>query len=299
MTHGRREQVWLAIGLTLLSLVLFDLMGLVIKFLSPHYGAAELSAYRNLIGLAPSLIALWTSASWRRSDRRWIIRQWPLAGLRGVFVTFAQFLFYLSLAHLAFATASTITYSNALFMTAFAVPILGERVGLLRWSAVLLGFAGVVWIMKPGSDSFDMMAMAPIGSAMLYALAAVTARRIDPEVPSPLVNLYSSGTAMVGAIVLALCTGGFDGPHSLADLGWIVAMGSFGGTAVLCMVAAYRMAEQSTLAPFSYFGIPFALLFGWLIFDEAPFADLFPGALLIVAGGLMVIWRERRMRRRG
>ena len=130
------------------------------------------------------------------------------------------------------------------------------------------------------------------------ALAAVTARRIDSDVPTPLVNFYSSGTAMIGAVVLALATDGFSGLKAPADLGWIAAMGTFGGTAVLLMVVAYRMAEQSTLAPFSYFGIPIAFALGWLFFGEAPLSDLFPGALLVVAGGLMVIWRERRQARK-
>lgn len=299
MGVDRREQVWLAIALTLLSLVLFNLMGLAIKLLSSRYGAAELSAWRNAFGLIPSVIALTTSRSWHTAGRRWLIRQWPLGCLRGVIVTFAQFMFYLSLGNLAFATATTITYSNAMFMTAFAVPILGERVGLMRWSAVLVGFAGVMWIMKPGGDGLTFQAVAPIASAALYALAAVTARLMDEDVPSPLVNLYSSGTAMVGAICLALATGGVSGVQTAADLGWIAAMGTCGGTAVLCMVIAYRMAEQSTLAPFTYFGIPIALLLGWVFFGEAPLDDLFPGAILVVAGGLMVIWRERQVRRRG
>ena len=71
-------------------------------------------------------------------------------------------------------------------------------------------------------------------------------------------------------------------------------MGGFGGTAVLCLVISYRMTEQSNLAPFSYFGIPLAFLLGWMFFDETPWDALFPGAVLIAAGGLLIIWRERR-----
>jgi drug/metabolite transporter (DMT)-like permease len=70
-------------------------------------------------------------------------------------------------------------------------------------------------------------------------------------------------------------------------------MGGFGGTAVLFLVVSYRMTEQSNLAPFSYFGIPLAFVLGWLFFDEAPWATLFPGAILIAAGGLLIVWRER------
>lgn len=290
------DNVALAIALSLLALLLFDCMGLIIKYLSPRYPAAELSAYRNFFGLIPAGLALWRSSAWQAAGRRLVIRQWPLAMARGLMIAVAQALFYYALGRLAFATATTITYSNALFMTALAVPILGERVGLVRWSAVLVGFAGVVWITRPGSDVFSWDALAPLGAAFFYALAGVTARRMDVEVPSALVNLYSAGTALLGAVVLVLVLGGFRGIGGMADLGWIVAMGGFGGTAVLCLVISYRMTEQSNLAPFSYFGIPLAFVLGWLVFGEAPWADMFPGAVLIAAGGLLVVWRERGVR---
>jgi drug/metabolite transporter (DMT)-like permease len=298
MTARPGDRVGLAILLSLLALALFDCMGLIIKHLSPLYGAAELSAYRNIFGVIPALIALWSSGLWHSGGRKLGIRQWKLAASRGLYVSLAQFLFYYSLGALAFATATTITYSNALFMTALAVPILRERVGALRWSAVIIGFIGVLMVVGPTRDNFDWVAIAPLGAAFLYALSGVSARLFDADVPSPLVNLYSVVVAMAGSFCLALALGGFSPIHSAGDLGLIVAMGCFGGSAVLCLVVSYRMTEQSNLAPFSYFGIPMAFLFGWAFFGEAPFADLFPGALLIVAGGLLVIWRERIARRR-
>jgi len=125
----------------------------------------------------------------------------------------------------------------------------------------------------------------------------VTARLIDSDVPSPLINLYSVVAALFGSFALALWMGGFSPVKSTADLLWIAGMGGLGGTAVLFLVVSYRMTEQSNLAPFNYFGIPFAFFFGWLVFGEAPFSDLFPGAILIVGSGLLVIWRERRLNR--
>lgn len=287
------DRVWFAIGLSLVAIALFDCMGLIIKHLSPSYSAAELSAYRNFFGIIPSVIALWSSRAWHESGRTLRMRQWALGLSRGFFVTFAQFLFYFSLGHLAFATASTITYSNAIFMTALAIPILGERVGTARWLAVLIGFVGVMMVMGPGRDGFSWIAVAPLGAGFLYALAGVTSRLMDIEVPSPLVNLYSVVAALFGSLILTLSMGGFSPVQSGADMAWIIAMGGFGGTAVLCLVVSYRLTEQSNLAPFSYFGIPMAFGLGWVFFGEAPFEDLFPGALLIVAGGLLIIWRER------
>ncbi|MFC6636290.1 EamA family transporter [Sulfitobacter sp. JBTF-M27] len=286
----------LAIIYSLMAIVLFDAMGLIIKRLSVDYGAAELSAWRNLFGLIPAGLVLWGSAEWQRRGRQLKLRQWRLALFRGVVLTFAQFSFYLSLGLLTFATASTITYANALFLVALAVPILGERVGLVRWVAVLIGFIGVILIVGPARDTFSWSALLPLVAAFCYALTGVTARLIDEDVPTALINLYSSTIAAIGAVLLAVFTGGFSPIGQAQDMLWIAGMGAFGGSAVLLLISAYRMADQSDLAPFSYFGIPIAFVLGWLFYDEAPWSELFPGSLLIVFGGLMIIWRERKLR---
>lgn len=287
------DRTGLAIVLSLVALTLFDAMGLIIKHLSDGYSAAELSAWRNLFGLFPSVIVLWFSKAWRAGGKRLKIRQWKLAFFRGSIVTFAQLSFYMSLGLMAFATASTITYASALFTTALAIPLLGERVGWARWCAVLVGFVGVIMVVQPGGAGFNIYALLPLVAAAFYALVGVTARLFDDDVPSPLVNLYSSVTAAIGAFVIAYFWGGFSPIASATDLGWIMAMGGFGGTAVLFLIVSYRMTEQSNLAPFSYFGIPLAFGMGWLFFDEAPWRTLFPGAILIAAGGLLIVWRER------
>jgi drug/metabolite transporter (DMT)-like permease len=274
-------------------LTLFDAMGLIIKHLSDGYSAAELSAWRNLFGLVPSVIVLWFSKAWWAGGKRLKIRQWKLAFFRGAIVTFAQLSFYMSLGLMAFATASTITYASALFTTALAIPLLGERVGWARWCAVLVGFVGVIMVVQPGGAGYNIYALLPLAAAAFYALVGVTARLFDDDVPSPLVNLYSSVTAAIGAFIIAYFWGGFSPIASATDLGWIMAMGGFGGTAVLFLIVSYRMTEQSNLAPFSYFGIPLAFGMGWLFFDEAPWSTLFPGAILIAAGGLLIVWRER------
>ena len=291
------DRTFTAVLLLLGALTLFDGMGLIIKHLSPRYGAAELSAWRNTFGLIPSLIVLYASREWHAKGRIWKVRQWRLALTRGVILTFAQFSFYLSLGLLTFATASTITYANSLFAVALAVPLLGEKVGWIRWSAVIVGFVGVIWIVRPGSDTFTLAALLPLGAAACYALVGVTIRMMDDDVPTPLINLYSSIVALFGAFILALATGGFTPLEQPNDIWWLMAMGGFGGCAVLLLIMAYRVAEQSNLAPFNYFGIPLAFLLGWMFFDEAPWGELYPGALLILASGLLIVWREQRLKR--
>ena len=287
----------LAIILSLMALVLFDAMGLIIKLLSTKFSAAELSTWRNLFGILPAFLVLYASKTWRENGKKIIINQWKLALLRGVIASLAQLCFYWSLGLMAFATASTITYSGALFATAFAIPILGERVGIVRWLAVIIGFIGVVFILQPGSDAFTHYSILPLAAAAFYALLTITAKLFDSQVSSALVNVYASLSSTVCAAILTLFLGGFSPISSLDEIFWIIMMGAFGGSAVLLYVVSYRMTEQSNLAPFSYFGIPIAFFFGWAFFDETPWDAIFPGGILIICGGLLIFWRERSFKR--
>jgi drug/metabolite transporter (DMT)-like permease len=291
------DRVWLAIFLSLFAIFLFDCMGLIIKLLSPRYSAAELSAWRNLFGFVPTIIALYASAQWRSSGRPLKMRQWKLALLRGLIVSVAQLSFYLALGTLAYAVATTISFSGAIFMTVLAVPILGEKVGWVRWSAVGLGFIGVVLVVRPTDVSFSWVMLAPVLAAFMYALSGVLARLLDDDVPTALANMYSNVLAFISSLIMAAALGGFSPVASLTDLFWLLAMGPFGGAAVFCLIVAYRMTEQSNLAPFSYFGIPMSFFLGWAFFGEAPFDALFPGAILIAASGLIVVFRERAKKR--
>ncbi|MGF1500971.1 MAG: DMT family transporter [Paracoccaceae bacterium] len=286
-----------AIALSLTGVFLLDVMAVIVKLLSDRFPAWELATFRNLFGLIPCVILLTLTPSWRGSGRVWRFPRWPLAFLRGGFVIAAQVCFYLGLARLEFATAATLAFAMPLFVTLLSVPVLGARVGAWRWAAVAIGFAGIVLVMQPGTDLFTWAALLPVMAALGYASATITAKVFDPSVPSALINLYSTSTACLGATAITMASGGFVPVESLAEAGWIVAMGVVGGSGVLCLITAYRMTEASNLAPFDYFGILFAIGLGWAIFGEAPFDRLFPGALFVVAGGLIIVWRERQRAR--
>lgn len=277
----------------LLALLLFDVMGAIVKRLVSTYPAEQLSLLRNLFGLIPSAVLLLLSKDWHRSGRPVKIRQWKLAFGRGLFLTFAQLCFYTSLAHLDFATATTIGFSSPLFITALTWPILRRRVGAWRWLAVLIGFAGIVWVMRPGSEVFSWYALLPLAAALGYGTSAVLIRLFDEDVPSPTINLYSTVGSLVGTAVVVIVLGRATMVASLADWMWILAMGLCGGLAVVALVAAYRLTQPSNLSPFEYFGIIFSFILGWIFFGEAPFGRLIPGVFLIVGGGLLIVWRER------
>ena len=132
-------------------------MGSIVKYLSANYPPQQLSLFRNLFGLLPRAAVLFATSAWHAAGRPWRIRQWRLGLARGGFVTLAQFCFYAALGHLAFA--NTLAFAGPLIITALSVPVLGQRVGAWRWSAVVIGFAGVVLIMRPGADVFSLHAL--------------------------------------------------------------------------------------------------------------------------------------------
>ena len=282
-----------AVVTILAAILLFDVMGAIIKHLGDRYPTPQLSMLRNLFGLIPSVLVLLYSADWRARGYPIVIRQWPLGLLRGIFVVVAQFSFYLSLVHLEFATASTIAFAGPLFITALSIPILGLKVGAWRWMAVCLGFGGVLLVMRPGTELFDWYAVLPLGAAFGYACISISARLFDESVPTALINVYSLFGALISSSALMFATTGFTDNQSNQDWIWLIIMGIAGGLAVFLLITAYRLTEPSNLSPFEYFGIPFSFTIGWLVFDEAPFDRLFPGVLLILSAGLVIVWRER------
>ncbi|KIT16563.1 DMT family transporter [Jannaschia aquimarina] len=282
-----------AVLVIILALVLYDVMSAIVKHLGSRYSTQELTVFRNLFGLVPALTILLTSRGWADAGRPVVFRQWPLAIARGCLGVFAQMSLYLSLRYMDLATASTLVFAGPLFIAALSVPILGQRIGLWRWSAIAMGFLGVILILRPDGSDFGWYSLLPILAALGFASTSVTAKLFEADVPTALINLYYTTTALIGATIIVMATVGFAGVTAPADWLWLVGMGVVGGLAAFCMTTANRMADPSSLSPFHYFGIPSSFVLGWLFFAEAPFDDLIPGVFLIVGGGLLIIWRER------
>ena len=285
-----------AVVYVLLAILLFDLQGVIIKFLGDRYPVQQLASFRNVFGLIPSLLVLLLAREWHSAGRKLSIRQWRLALLRGLFIAIAQFCFYLSIVKMELATATTLAFIGPVLITMLSIPILGHRVGLWRWLAVLIGFAGVLLIMAPGTEVFTLYSLLPVGAALGYSLSTVCARLFDDHVPTALINMYASIGSLFGALLILFATTGYQPVERPGDWALLLAMGMIGGFAVLGLISAYRLAKPSSLSPYEYFGIPFAFVLGWVFFDEAPFDRLIPGVFLIVAGGLLIAWRERRNR---
>lgn len=293
----QRHRFASAVFAIILSIFLFDVQGAIIKHLGSRYEVLQIAMFRNLLGMLPSLLALYLSVQWHKSGRSFRLQKWRLGLARGLLLVVAQLCFYLALTRMELATATTLAFAGPLFVTSLSVPLLGHKVGLWRALAVVGGFFGVVLVMRPGLEGFSPFLILPVLAALFYATNSLTARFFDESVPTALINLYSSASAAVVIALITFVSGSWMPVQSGTDWFWLFAMGMAGGCAVLLMITAYRLTEPSSLSPFEYFGIPFSFILGWLIFDEAPLDRLFPGVLFIVAGGLLVLWRERLLSR--
>ena len=283
-----------AILVCLLAYFCFDLMSVHVRILSASYSPQELSVYRNVLGVLPSILLLMYTRELSFDIKDYKIKKWKLAFGRGLLVALAQLLFYTALADLELATVSALGQTNAIFIVLIAVIFYGEKVGAWRWSAVIIGFGGAVWIMQPGSNMFTWTAALPIGAAFCYAASMVTLRSFDVSISSAIIYLYSSIAAALGAILLATGTTDFSPIQSISDALLIFSMSLCGGFGVFFLMYAFRQAPASVLAPFSYFGILTAFGLGWIVFDELPLDKLFPGVILIILSGLTILWREER-----
>lgn len=288
------SRTFLAITLALSAVIGFDIMGILVRVLAARgYGVAELSAYRNVLGVIPSIVVLIWMREIPLTFQGLAVRRWKLALFRGVTVAVAQFSYYTALTLLELATISALAQSNALFVVLLSVVMFGERVGPFRIFALVLGFVGVLLILRPGTDSFSAAALLPISAAFCYGFSIVSVRFFDASVPSALLLLYSSVASAIGAIGIAVFSSGFSPIASVEDMALIFALAMSGGIAVLLLMFAYRIADPSLLAPFSYLSILTAFMFGWVIFGEAPVDTLVPGVFLIVGAGAVIIWREQ------
>lgn len=286
--------LWRAIIIIILGLGAFDMMGVLVRLLGSDYPVTQISVLRNFFGLIPPAILLMMGPGLAGLKTICHKRDVMLILLRGGAVLMAQLSFYTALTKIEFATATTLGFTSPIFITLLSIPILGSQVGWVRIGAVLLGFAGVVTILKPFNEGFSYWMLLPILAAVGYGLANVLVRLFPSETPSAAIQIGQQTVTFLMALVVLIISGEMIPIASGTDMGLFVLMGCCGGLGVMSLVISYRMVEPSVLAAFEYFGIPISFLLGWIFFAEAPFGTLFPGVLLIVAAGMIIIMRERQ-----
>ncbi|MDA0967788.1 MAG: DMT family transporter [Proteobacteria bacterium] len=287
-----KNNLFLAVVLSLSGLFLLDCMGIAIKYLREDYPAAQLSVFRNLFGMIPCFIVLYFSKDWHANGRKVVIKRWRFGLARGLIMSFAQLCLYTSYLYLPYALVATMEYTGPMMITLLAIPLLGEKFGWYKSLAVLTGFIGIIFIMQPWSESFNFYMLLPVMAAFGYSIARVTSLNFSNDTPVPLINLYANIGTLICAILLVITFNMWENFKSLFDLLILFIMGIAGGSGVMLLIYGSRKAELSKIMPFDYIEIFFALILGWVFFREWPVDQLFPGALFIVAGGIIIYLRQ-------
>ncbi|EAQ04147.1 putative membrane protein [Pseudooceanicola batsensis HTCC2597] len=264
----------------------------IAKTLAVHYAPVQILFLRNLLALPGALViavAMGGTAA-LRSYR-------PMAHvLRGALWLGAAALFFTSLRHLGLAEATTLIFAAPVFITALSAMWLREEVGWRRWSAVLVGFAGVLVVVRPGSDAFQAASVLPVAAAVLYAVLMIGARWVDPRESVWTLMLYLVGA---GALLAGLVSPFFWTPVRGEDAALFIAIAIFGTAGITMMTQAFRFAPAPVVAPFDYTALLWATALGWLVWRDVPDLATYLGAGIIAASGLFIVFRERAAEDRG
>lgn len=276
------------------AVFVLTVMDATVKYLSGSYPIGQIIFCRNFFAFLPILIFLWRTESLSIKTNR------PMGHvLRAMFGVTSMYMYFLSYKLLPLSDAVALSLSSPIFMTVMAVPLLGEKVGLRRWLAVLVGFLGVLIMTRPGSGVFQWAALVPLLAAVFYDLAMVTIRKINQERSGTVVFYFTALACLAGLATMPLgraewVAGGL-GPWvwpTGGDMILLVVIGIIGGIGQILLTNAFRLAPMAVVAPFDYAALVYAFILGYLWFGEVPDAYLIIGGLTVVASGIYIIHRE-------
>jgi drug/metabolite transporter (DMT)-like permease len=287
-----------AILLMNLAVFIFTAMDGVIKSVSDIFPTGELVFARNLFAFLPLLTFMLVVE--RRINLR-TAHPWGHVW-RGLMGVSAMFCFFLSYKLLPLSDAIALGLSGPIFLTVLSVPLLGEKVGMRRWSAVIVGFIGVLVMTRPGSGVFETAALVPLLAAVFYALAMISIRKLArTEGPTTIVFYFTLFAVFASLFTLPLGT--IDGdlawvwPADLAQWSQLVLIGIMGGCAQIALTIAFRRGAVSLVAPFDYMALVYGFLIGFFVFEEVPDAYLIGGGIIVVLSGIYIIHRETLLAR--
>jgi drug/metabolite transporter (DMT)-like permease len=177
------------------------------------------------------------------------------------------------------------------------MPLLGEQVGVRRWSAVVVGFMGVLLMTRPGAEALAPGALLALSGAVFYALAMISIRKLSrTEHPTAIVFYFTLFATLAAAASLPF--GQWVTPKSLTDLGLLITIGLIGGFAQFAMTHAFRLAPIAIVAPFDYLAVVFAMVLGYAVWGDLPDAWILGGAAVVILSGLYILHRETVLARR-
>jgi drug/metabolite transporter (DMT)-like permease len=288
------------VALKLISAALFAVMSALIRYLGARYPIGQVVFFRSLFAIIPVAVVY----AWRGELAAIVRTERPLgqAG-RGALSIAGMFFNFGATARLPLVESNAIAFSSPLFTVALAALILRERVRIYRWSAVVVGFVGVLVVLSPhlsgeelaaavgGAASLIGVVYAICGSLTNAGTAIQTRRLAQSESTSSIVFYFSLSCTLAGLVTLPFGWVTPSGGEMIA----LISIGMLGGTGHIVLTESYRHASASLVAPFDYSSMIWALVLGYAMFGETPTAEIVLGSAIIAASGLFVIWRERQL----
>lgn len=291
--------------------IAFSLNDVGIKFLSGDFPLHEVVFIRTLIGLGLFLVVLMPlngGLSLMRTNRL------GANLLRGLCAVTANLMFFLGLSAMPIADAVAIFFVSPLIITIFSVIFLGEYVGPRRWSAVVLGLIGVVIVIRPGTDAFQIASLLPLIAAVGYGFLHIITRQIRATESAATLTFYTLITFLLSSALIGLLLGHgrYDG-YGHPALGFLLREWSMPATpdfpiflligcasvaGGMLISEAYRKSDAAFVAPFEYISLPLAIFWGVTVFDEFPDLIAISGMVLIIGSGLYMVWREAQINKR-
>lgn len=275
------------IGLMCSALVFFAVLDATAKWLGQSISAVEIvwARYLGHFLLSCLVINPWTTPGVWRTGR-------PVLHLvRGLLLIGTTLGNFIALQYLQLDQSISIIFSMPFFVALFAGPLLGEWIGWRRWLAIMVGFAGVLVVVRPSTSGVHPAVLASLGGAACYAFYNISTRVLAATDSTATLMFYAS---LIGAVLTSLPLPWFwSVPPSPLVVVNMALTGLYGGIGHLLLVLAHRRAPASVLAPFLYSQIVWMIIAGWLVFGQAPNAWTLAGAGIVIASGLYLIARER------
>ena len=258
----------------------------LVKQVSATLPGFQLIFIRGL--MATGLIAIMAQAMGHLKNWRLMLNR--MLWVRGVIDAVASMTFLTALFHLPLGNATAINLASPLFITAFAIYYFKERVTFQRGAFILLGFSGVLMVVQPASDGFNVYSVICVVATLLHAMRDTLTRVISLRIPVLLITLSTAIAVSIGSGVATMTQTW--APVTDANLLMLLGASVFLSLAYYFLIVAMRSGEMSLVAPFRYSGLLFALLIGYVVWEELPNLMAWLGILLLVVSGLMILREE-------
>ncbi|MDJ0896371.1 MAG: DMT family transporter [Alphaproteobacteria bacterium] len=281
------ENLTAGAGYMLVAMAVIAGLDAVAKLLVESYPVGQVMFFRSVVSI-PLLLSFFAATG---QLRKCVPRRLWAHVARATALMVAMWSFLIALRHMSLIDATVLAMTAPLFITALSVPLLGEQVGWRRWAAVLVGFLGVVVMLRPDTSGLiNLVALLPVLAAFGYAMLMVLTKRFAATEPVPALILSTQGAVLlVGGITWPF---GWE-PLTWEAAGWFLIAGAQVSVLAATLTLAYVKAPASMLAPLEYTAMVWAALFGWIGWRDVPGASTLAGAAIIVLSGLYVFHRER------